>query len=403
MRSTLPITRFTPGPPYSTRPSNFPKVNIPSDKNKNRETPSFTVSSSGLLIPDSTPGEDYLDRDSVKVVHCPWDQSSQGKNNGQTMVVQKRPQSYEKYIENTHDERDLISNGKKKVPILDIVIKDHAPRGAVSEGRSNAARSNYPSEDIESLMRLDAIAVKDDTITQSRRWLLNQRQGDETHRVAEWDPVPIAPPVPEFTSSLHIDTDKSGSNNSLSTHDNPYDTDGEDYLRSLEYGKTQIAENSSKKKAIFPYPPRTNSRRPLYQTDIPKLTMPQDFLQTGREPLPGPNTYPVFPTQPVSSPYKFNMQRFNTEPKAVVSPVHQLSPRANSEPNIGSKFMGIPQVSFGPIPAPITSSSSRSSSTVSSTSHMLQTKSQVGMSESLLQMNIPLFLQNNIGTNAAWT
>lgn len=455
MSGAVAIPRFTPNLPlkstYFPQVNRIPAVNSPLGV-QNKEISRFTVASNGLLIRNNNPVEDTSGENNIEV--------TQETPGAQSVVIQTRPQSYDKYIKDIHDERDLIPKGKKTVLIIDVERED---------------------DNIET--------IKEERITPSRQWLLNQRQGDETDRIAERDPVPIAPRVIDFSSSL------AGNAYNQLPDLRPYrdnSNDGEDYLRSQEYEMNQMVEESIKPKSSQSYPGSRNPRllsqqlpivkgitqlhsqrdlqsqiksaptkmsqyklpQSLYQVDIPELTMPQEFLQTGPEPLPGPNSVPVL-TMPhrttssginistinttqirvprINSPI-FDIQAFNipsiNTPGINIPASSQalLSQQVTSQPNIfrgmsqvsqGFKqggiqgipqgisqvsqglqyagIKGIPQINLGPIPAPVTTTSA-----TPQPQGMLATKSQVGMSESLLQMNIPSFLQNNIGSNASW-
>jgi len=305
LKSTyFPATRWSSG--SSNAESNIPQVNhLPLVNNsfgggQNKQISQFTVASNGLLIQNNNQIEDAAAKNNIEVTQETVERPS--------VVVQTRPQSFDVYI---HDERDLIPRGKKTVLIID---------GETEDG---------------------IVTIEEERITPSRQWLLNQRQGDETDRITERDPVPIAPRVQEFSSSLAGDA-----YNQLPDL-TPYQddsNDGVDYLRSLEYSVDQAAEQSIKPKFNQSYPGMKDSSslstrsardavvrqaltpikldlvdgsknvlllsqikssptkisqynlpQSLYQVDIPELTMPQEFLQTGREPLQGPNLIPVFP------------------------------------------------------------------------------------------------------------
>lgn len=206
------------------------------------------------------------------------------------------------------------------------------------------AREKIPKERTRKAITNDnSKLIKDnDRITPSRQWLLNQRQGDEVDLISERNPSPPLPFRDEFSSSLSKDAYNEVP---FSTKNKNYSNDGEEYLRLLE---DQLAEDDEKCR--------------------PKYSYPKQFYKN--------------PSFPVKS-------------KNIRSSSIPIIPQIHPSPDI---YRGISQI----ISSPRTLSTKFFENSYHQPEGMLQTMSQVGMPESLLQMNIPLFLQRNIGPNASW-
>ena len=308
--------------------------------------------------------------------------------NGDDVILQTRPKSYEDYLINSHDERNIIPKWAKPVIIKDNNVNDEGI--TITSSRK---------------------------LSQAQEWLLNQRQGDDVESIPERNVD-----IDQLSSSLAED-----SYNELSdlTRSNKTDTDGIDYFEYIDYRKSQLDEEEDDKpepgyiiaqmnslpnlnvitnpisglnrgirslpslngvtrslpslngvnrslpslnrvNRSLPSINRVNRSEPLYHVDIPELTMPQDYLQTGKEPLNKSGAINVIP--------QVKLQAF---------------PAAS---NSGSVLISsdIPQEKYV-----------RSAQSVNM-NDALNSRSQVGISESLLQMNVPLFIQDNVGPNASW-
>jgi len=316
------------------------------------------------------------------------------QENGDEIILQNRPKSYEEYLLNSHDERSILPKWAKPV-----IIKDN----------------NDEDEEVT--------ITSHRSLSQAQEWLLNQRQGDDVESIPERN-VDIDSPSRKDQLSSSLAEEAYNELPDL-TRSNKTDNDGSDYFEHIDYSKSQLEEEEDDKpepgyiiaqmnslpslngvnssisglnrgtrslpglngvnnsilglnRGTRSLPNLNKGTRslsnlngvkrslPLYHVDIPKLTMPQDYLQTGREP-------------------SIMSGAINVIPKVELSAFPAASNRGSVLISSGmqhEKYV-------------------RSASSVNG-NDALNSRSQVGMSESLLQMNIPLFIQDNIGPNASW-
>ena len=324
----MSISRITPN-------FQLKSIMFPNTKHKprlNTITPtsvSFNQIMNGVTTNNSRTGD-------IKIIRESYD--------GPLIIMQTRPQSYEEYINNTHDERDLIPTQKKIILFSDVEAEDHI-----------------------------AIIAKDDNmITSSQQWLLNQRQGDNPDQIGERNGVRDVPPISNGSYNQSPDLEE-----------------GKEYWRSVEYEHNEIEENGSKSyppSILAPqYNPQTFTKE---NTFFKPYSYSQDILTASSQPL---NLSERAKSQPVVK----GIPQINLQPiPAPITPIEQAE--GVSLTKIQPIIRGIPQINLRPMPGSITT-------TTEEPLGMLRTATQVGMSESLLQMNIPLFLQNNIGPDASWT
>jgi len=270
------------------------------------------------------------------------EQIDRGRN-GEDIILQTRPQSYDEYLRNSHDERNLIPKSVKPISI------DQDEEITIDSNRR---------------------------LSQAQEWLLNQRQGDNIDNISERDQLSSGLEeaaynrFPDFARRAEISTD------------------GIDYFESRDYQDSQRAEEeddkpepgyrtaqmgslpnlniipqmkSSSNLSVRQRKQKKSSLKKIPQASIPKLTMAQDLIQIGIEPSSKSGAINVIPQVSLSSfPPPSNTGDILISSKiSIISPITQKGEFSNK-------------------------------------------RAQVGMSERVLQMNIPLFIQNNMGPNASW-